>query len=114
MFFGIAGGLTAVGPTVGGYLTAWTWRSIFWINIPVAIIALVLIAVASRATSAAARPASTSRPRPDHRGCRAQRVRLAAERGLGLDEPAHRRDRSRSLRRYSWRSCSSNSGQLLP
>ncbi len=46
MFFGIAGGLTAVGPTVGGYLTAWTWRSIFWINIPVAIIALVLIAVA--------------------------------------------------------------------
>ena len=34
LFFGIAGGLTAVGPAVGGCLTAWTWRSIFWINVP--------------------------------------------------------------------------------
>ena len=42
LFFGIAGGLTAVGPLLGGYLTEWTWRSIFWINIPVAIVALVL------------------------------------------------------------------------
>src|SRR6201995_2551835 len=36
LFFGIAGGLP------GGHLTEWTWRSIFWINIPVAIIALLL------------------------------------------------------------------------
>ena len=43
IFFGISGGLTAIGPIAGGYLTQWTWRSIFWINIPVAIIALVLI-----------------------------------------------------------------------
>jgi MFS family permease len=43
IFFGISGGLTAVGPLAGGYLTQWTWRSIFWINIPVAIIALLLI-----------------------------------------------------------------------
>jgi EmrB/QacA subfamily drug resistance transporter len=43
IFFGISGGLTAVGPLAGGYLTQWTWRSIFWINIPVAIVALVLI-----------------------------------------------------------------------
>ena len=43
-FFGITGGLTAIGPLAGGYLTEWTWRSIFWINIPVALIALVLIA----------------------------------------------------------------------
>jgi EmrB/QacA subfamily drug resistance transporter len=42
IFFGIAGGLTSVGPIAGGYLTEWTWRSIFWINIPVAIIALLL------------------------------------------------------------------------
>ena len=43
IFFGIAGGLTAIGPIAGGYLTQWTWRSIFWINVPVAIVALVLI-----------------------------------------------------------------------
>jgi EmrB/QacA subfamily drug resistance transporter len=42
IFFAIAGGLTALGPIAGGYLTQWTWRSIFWINIPVAIIALLL------------------------------------------------------------------------
>jgi EmrB/QacA subfamily drug resistance transporter len=43
IFFGISGGLTAVGPIAGGFLTQWTWRAIFWINIPVAIIALILI-----------------------------------------------------------------------
>lgn len=43
VFFGISGGLTAVGPIAGGYLSEWTWRSIFWINVPVALIALFLI-----------------------------------------------------------------------
>ncbi|MBS1882702.1 MAG: MFS transporter [Actinobacteria bacterium] len=43
IFFGIAGGLTSIGPIAGGYLTEWTWRSIFWINVPVALIALFLI-----------------------------------------------------------------------
>jgi len=43
IFFGISGGLTALGPIAGGYLTQWTWRAIFWINVPVAIIALILI-----------------------------------------------------------------------
>ena len=43
IFFGITGGLTAVGPIAGGFLTEWTWRSIFWINVPVALIALYLI-----------------------------------------------------------------------
>jgi EmrB/QacA subfamily drug resistance transporter len=42
VFFSISGGLTAIGPIAGGYLTQWTWRSIFWINVPVAIIAIVL------------------------------------------------------------------------
>src|SRR5579859_177511 len=61
LFFGIAGGLTAVGPIAGGYLIQWTWRAIFWINIPVALIALALIAVS--------RPANESRPAPmDYRG----------------------------------------------
>jgi EmrB/QacA subfamily drug resistance transporter len=44
-FFGITGGLTSIGPIAGGFLVQWTWRSIFWINIPVAIIALILIRI---------------------------------------------------------------------
>jgi EmrB/QacA subfamily drug resistance transporter len=43
IFFAIAGGLTSVGPLAGGYLVEIDWRAIFWVNIPVAIIALVLI-----------------------------------------------------------------------
>ncbi|MGZ3099733.1 MFS transporter [Streptomyces sp. H72] len=46
LFFGLTGALTAVGPLLGGWLTAWTWRSVFWVNVPVAIIALVLTALA--------------------------------------------------------------------
>ncbi len=51
LFFGIAGGLTAIGPILGGYLTQWTWRAIFWVNIPVALIALLLIAISKPETS---------------------------------------------------------------
>jgi len=50
LFFGIAGGLTALGPILGGYLTEWTWRAIFWVNIPVAIIALILIGISRPVT----------------------------------------------------------------
>jgi EmrB/QacA subfamily drug resistance transporter len=61
LFFGIAGGLTAIGPIAGGYLIEWTWRSIFWINVPVALIALALIAIS--------RPPNEARPAPmDYRG----------------------------------------------
>jgi len=42
IFFGITGGLTSVGPIAGSFLLQWTWRAIFWINIPIAIVALVL------------------------------------------------------------------------
>jgi EmrB/QacA subfamily drug resistance transporter len=56
IFFGITGALTAVGPIAGGYLTEWTWRSIFWINVPVAIIALILTGLA--------KPPDERRPAP--------------------------------------------------
>ena len=61
IFFGVAGGLTALGPILGGYLSEWTWRAIFWVNVPVAITALALTAIA--------RPHTLTRPgRLDFRG----------------------------------------------
>jgi EmrB/QacA subfamily drug resistance transporter len=61
IFFAVAGGLTALGPIAGGYLSEWTWRSIFWVNIPVAIIALIL--------TAKAKPPNQRNPQPlDYRG----------------------------------------------
>ncbi|MFG2837840.1 MFS transporter [Streptomyces zaomyceticus] len=46
LFFGLSGALTAVGPLLGGWLTAWTWRAIFWVNVPVAVVAIVLAVLA--------------------------------------------------------------------
>src|SRR5215208_440387 len=41
VFFIVAGLFTAVGPIAGSYLTQyWTWRAIFWINVPVALLSL--------------------------------------------------------------------------
>jgi EmrB/QacA subfamily drug resistance transporter len=60
-FFGVTGGLTAVGPLAGGYLTEITWRAIFWVNIPVAVIALLL--------TAKSKPSNDKHPAPlDYRG----------------------------------------------
>lgn len=61
LFFGISGGLTSIGPIAGSFLLPWTWRAIFFINVPVAIVALVL--------TLRARPEDISRPTPiDTRG----------------------------------------------
>lgn len=43
---GITGGLTAIGPILGGYLSEWTWRAIFWVTVLVAIIAIILTLIA--------------------------------------------------------------------
>jgi EmrB/QacA subfamily drug resistance transporter len=55
LFFAIAGGLASCGPLLGGYLAEWTWRSIFWVNIPFAVVAVILIAVSP--STAGSRPA---------------------------------------------------------
>lgn len=42
IFFIVAGLFTAIGPIAGSYLTEyWTWRAIFWINVPVALLSLI-------------------------------------------------------------------------
>jgi EmrB/QacA subfamily drug resistance transporter len=41
---GLGGLAGAVGPFLGGTLVAWTWRAVFWINLPIAL-AVALIAV---------------------------------------------------------------------
>ncbi|SDU88681.1 MFS transporter [Jiangella alkaliphila] len=46
MFFGLTGAFTALGPILGSYLLEWSWRTIFWINLPVAAAALVTVALA--------------------------------------------------------------------
>jgi EmrB/QacA subfamily drug resistance transporter len=51
IFFGVSGGLTAVGPIAGGFLTQWTWRAIFWINVPIGVLALILLFFAHIAPS---------------------------------------------------------------
>jgi EmrB/QacA subfamily drug resistance transporter len=72
-FFGITGGLTAIGPLAGGYLSEWTWRAIFWVNVPVALIAVFL--------TLRAKPDDTRRPAPlDLRGA----VLIAAGMGLAV------------------------------
>ncbi len=61
VFFGVTGALTSVGPLAGGFLVEWTWRAIFWINVPVAIIAVLL--------TLRAKPAEDRRQVPmDYRG----------------------------------------------
>jgi EmrB/QacA subfamily drug resistance transporter len=71
IFFGITGGLTSVGPIAGSFLLPWTWRAIFWINVPVAAIALYL--------TLRARPSDSRRPTPiDYRGA------ILVSAGMGL------------------------------
>ncbi len=70
-FFGIAGGLTAIGPLAGGFLIEISWRTIFWINVPVAIAAVILTLLS--------KPDDTKRPaKLDYRGA------VLAALGLGL------------------------------
>ena len=87
---------------LGGVLTQWTWRAIFWVNIPVAIIALVLIFISKPVTRYQAREDGLPRFGADRRRCRPERLRLSAVVDLGLaptraSPSLHRRRRTRLL-----------------
>lgn len=49
-FFAITGAMTAIGPIAGGFLSQWTWRSIFWINLPLAVASLIVLAFVAGGT----------------------------------------------------------------
>jgi EmrB/QacA subfamily drug resistance transporter len=73
IFFAVAGGLTSIGPIAGGFLTEIDWRAIFWVNVPVAVIALVLTQIS--------KPADEPVPAPlDYRGT----VLIAGGMGLAV------------------------------
>jgi EmrB/QacA subfamily drug resistance transporter len=44
-FFAITGAMTSIGPIAGSYLIAFSWRYVFFINIPLALAALILTAL---------------------------------------------------------------------
>ena len=103
---GISGLGVAVGPLVGGaVMEGWNWQAIFWINVPVAIIAIPLalfvlnndFGARARIDVVGAVLAGGRRARPRARDRPRQRRRL----GLGRRD---RRDRRRR-RRCSSRSC---------
>lgn len=51
LFFAVTGGLTAIGPILGGFLVEWDWRAIFWVNVPIAIVALILTGLCRATTT---------------------------------------------------------------
>ena len=97
LFFGIAGGLTAIGPILGGYLTQWTWRAIFWVEHP-----RRPHRAGPHRRVEAEDPVQAGPDRLPGRGAhrrrhRAQHLRPAAVRPLGLEQSVdvdlhHRRD----------------------
>ena len=55
-FFGIAGAFTALGPVLGNYLLHWSWRAIFWVNVPVALAAVIVVLLADVPTNRRRQP----------------------------------------------------------
>ena len=46
-FFGVSGAFIALGPILGSYLLNWSWRLIFFVNLPVGIAAVICILAAN-------------------------------------------------------------------
>ena len=96
-FFIVAGLFTAVGPIAGSYLTEfWTWRAIFWINVPVALLALTELYFVKFANEKHPAKIDWAGTFLIVGGDGPDRARHPAVDGLGLDRPGHDRlDRRR-------------------
>ena len=46
IYAGVSMIFLSLGPLIGGLFTEWTWRAVFWINVPVAVATVVLTVVA--------------------------------------------------------------------
>lgn len=46
IYAGVSMIFLSLGPLIGGLFTEWTWRAVFWINVPIAIVTIVLTVVA--------------------------------------------------------------------
>ena len=88
VFFGVSGGLTAIGPIAGGFLTQWTWRAIFWINVPIAVLAVVLTVMAGINTRRPQGADRLARRGPDQHRHGGQRARLRAGQRHGAGIPS--------------------------
>ena len=92
--------LTAIGPIAGGYLLERTWRAIFWINVPIALIALCAGGGAAGKTKA--RSIWLPLPSPAERGSASAGNSPAAHNGLVGRRPDNSSpDRPGTARRVS-------------
>ena len=96
IFFIVAGLFTAIGPIAGSYLTEfWTWRAIFWINVPVALFALVEFHFVKLNDVKRPSRGRLARRLPDRRRHGPDRARHPAVDRLGLGQPGDARLDSR-------------------
>ena len=109
MWAGISGLALAIGPLIGGTLVdRFDWQSIFWINVPIGVVALVM-ALLLRARVVGPRRPQPRPARPGHGRRRPRGADLRVHRGqhLRLDVGAHPLLLRR--RRPSRSACSSSS-----
>ena len=106
IFGGVFGLASVAGPLLGGFIVEhWSWHWIFYVNVPVGLLALVVLArhAAGARRARASRRSTTSAPacwRPALSAIVLRHQPRRHDLGVGLDrDRRHRRDRHRRARR---------------